>query len=98
MPRGRLPTGMVACTFKVAPLMTVTSPDFSLETKMRYPGDAAAAVCGEMALPAPIASARREICRADARVSIGMSFALGQGVTGEREESPFRLMNKPESL
>ena len=32
MPRGRLPTGIVAATLKSLPLMTVTSPDFSSDT------------------------------------------------------------------
>ncbi len=33
MPRGRLPTGIVPSTRLSLPLMTVRSPDFSLDTK-----------------------------------------------------------------
>src|SRR5947199_7481295 len=43
MPRGRLPTGIVATIVRSAGLMTVTSPDRSLLTQTQYGGGSFAA-------------------------------------------------------
>src|ERR1700683_692025 len=65
MPRGRLPAGIVATTAKEPPLITVMSPDFSLETKISYgfeftPAANAGPVTNALATNAP---ARRECMR-----------------------------------
>jgi hypothetical protein len=49
-----------------------------LETKMRYAEEVAAAAPGGVAPLTAVARVRRVICRADARVDIGMSLTLGR--------------------
>ena len=62
MPRGRLPSGMVATTSFVPPAITVMSPEYSLVTYTRYGGGGAggtASTCsgGGASPPAQAASA-----------------------------------------
>src|SRR5580658_8581274 len=73
MPRGRLPSGMVAMTCAVPVSMTVMSPDISLVTKSRGPVDrGTGAAAGTAAF---LEQAANDTARAAKR----MNLILGNG-------------------